>query len=213
MPNLDETLAGDTTPPTQVEITPFGNPNGAPLPTRTPVKQLTLAEVLASARRHRTVAHVCTRADLQAEYDELMLEIARLVDVQGRLTDHAEESLGDRGAAYVQAKVARSEEIRREMSDAMWRVEFEGMAEDVWRPWYAKHYPKGSDPDLTEFNNLLIAETAIAPTLTVADVTKLRSVLGAPQMAELANKAWLASATGGVDVPKLPAFLQKLQLQ
>ena len=214
----DESLASPTTTDpvsTLPSDNPFSTPNppSNPIPDRPPVKQWTLEEVLASARRHRTVAHVCLRADLQAEYEELMREIAALVDTQGRLTPVAEETLGDQATATVQGKADRAQQVRREMNAAMWRVEFEGMAEDKWRPWYDKHYPKGQDPDLTDFNNLLIAETAVAPTLTVADVLKLRGVLGAPQITELANKAWLSCATGGVDIPKSPAFLAKLQLQ
>lgn len=215
----DETLAGPTpTEPSGVGRSPFGTPHPPenPLPDRPPVKQWTLQEVLASAKRHRTVAHICMRADLQAEYDELMREIAALVDTQGRLTPAAEETLGDTAAAVVQEKDARAQLVRREMNTAMWRVEFEGMPEDKWRPFYERHYPKKArtdgETDLTDFNNRLIAEVAVNPTLTIEDVIELRGVLTAPQITELANKAWLACASGGVDIPKSPAFLRNLQL-
>ncbi len=217
----DESLAGDQ--PDQHTghdhgDTPFGNPNGhTPVPAPT-AKYLSLDEVLTSARRHRTVAHICLRADLQAEYDTLMRELAGMVDGQGNLLPRdQDQALGDVDlATLAQEKADRADEVRREMNAAMRDVVFEGMAEDKWRPWYDKHYPKKArtdgDPDLTDFNNRLIAEIAINPTLTVEDVIQLRSVLGAPQMAELANQAWIACTRGGVDIPKSPAFLRNLQL-
>jgi len=192
--------------------TVFGNPNGTPLPQ---VKQLSLAEVLSSAKRHRTVAHICLRADLQAEYDDVIAELAGMVDGQGNLlVRNKEASLSDAEyGARAQELSDRSIEIRRQMNAAMRTVEFEGMAEDKWRPWYDKHYPKGQDPVLIDFNNKLIAEVAVAPTFTVDEVIQLRSVLGAPQIVELANKAWQSCTTGGVDIPKSPAFLRNLQLR
>lgn len=190
--------------------TPFGNPNGS-TPAAAPVmKYLSLDEVLTSAKRHRTAAHICLRADLQAEYDEILAELASMVDSEGNLLPREKDaSLNDGDlAGLAQEKSDRLVEIRREMNAAMRRVEFEGMAEDKWRPWYDKHYPKGKDPDLTDFNNLLIAEVAVNPTLTVAEIVQLRSVLGAPQITQLANKAWIACTRGGVDIPKSPAFLR-----
>lgn len=188
---------------------PFGNPNGHQSPK---VKQLSLDEVLTSAKRHRTIANICMRADLQAEYDQLVAELATMVDREGRLLATAEEALGETGAsARAQEIDLRMKQLRREMNESMRSVEFEGMPEDKWRPWYNEHFPhrsvkaaasKGEEPDISAFNNLLIAETAVAPTLTVEDVVKLRSTLGAPQMAALANKAWAACTTGGVDIPK-----------
>jgi hypothetical protein len=224
MPNPDDerSLAGEPIQPQQHTHgdTVFGNPNGISPSTAPAVKFLSLAEVLSSAKRHRTVAHICLRADLQAEYDTLMRELASMVDGQGNLLPRqGEQSLDDAGiAALAQEKADRATEVRREMNAAMRDVEFEGMAEDKWRPWYDKHYPKkirtdGGEPDLIDFNNRLIAEVAINPTLTVEEVIQLRSVLSGPQMVELANKAWQACTTGGVDIPKSPAFLRNLQLR
>lgn len=219
-PNPDRAL-DDPTPGAQPAAhgdTPFGNPGG-PVANGTPKPQLqylSLDEVLASAKRHRTVAHICMRADLQAEFDDVVAELATLVDDRGRLLPRdPEASLSDAELGEKAQELSdRSVEIRRQMNAAMRRVEFEGMPEDKWRPWYDKHYPKNAridgEQDLTDFNNKLIAEVAVTPTFTVEDVIKLRSVLGAPQMAELANKAWIACTRGGVDIPKSPAFLRNL---
>lgn len=218
--NRDESLAGPE--PTQHTghehgDTPFGNPNGT-TPTAPPVmKYLNLDEVLTSAKRTRTVAHICLRADLQAEYDELLTDLAGMVDSQGKLLPRDKDAaLNDEGlATLAQEKSDRVTQVRLEMNAAMRSVEFEGMAEDKWRPWYDQHFPKkrGTDEvDVTDFNNLLIAEVAVAPALTVEQVVQLRSKLGAPQIKELADKAWLACTTGGVDIPKSPAFLRSLKL-
>jgi hypothetical protein len=198
----DEHVHGDT---------PFGNPNGVAVKTPT-IKYLSLDEVLTSAKRTRTIAHICMRADLQAEYDDLVAELATLVDHEGRLLATAEEALGEEGgAARAQEIDQRMRQLRLEMNQAMRQVEFEGMPEDKWRPWYNTNFPhqrvktarsSGQEPDISDFNNKLIAETAVSPTFTEQDVAKLRTVLTTPQMSLLANKAWAACTTGGVDVPK-----------
>lgn len=227
MPQPDtERSLGEAPPPEHDHSgSVFGNPNGA-TPTAAPtVKYLDLDEVLSSARRHRTAAHICLRADLQAEYDDLLAELAAMVDAQGQLLPRdPEATLDDAGtAALAQEKADRVTAIRREMNAAMRRVEFEGMPEDKWRPWYERHYPqkaiteanlKGLDVNqvLKGFNDLLIAEVAVAPKLTVDEVLKLRSVLGPTQINELANKAWEACTSGGVDIPKSPRFLRNLEL-
>jgi len=224
MPNTDDerSLTGEQ-PQQQHQHTHgdtvFGNPNGTSPAAAPAVKFLSLDEVLSSAKRHRTVAHICMRADLQAEYDTLMRDLAGMVDGQGNLLPRqGEQSLDDTSmATLAQEKSDRAIEVRWEMNAAMRDVEFEGMAEDKWRPWYDKHFPKKArtdgEQDLTDFNNKLIAEVAVNPTLSVEDVIRLRSVLGAPQMVELANKAWQSCTTGGVDIPKSPAFLRNLQLR
>lgn len=226
MPNLDESLAG-TEPTTQQAAepsaqefaggTPFGNPNGAPLlPPPTPVKYLSLDEVLSSAKRKVTYAHICLRADLEGQYEELMLEIAGMVDTQGKPLQSAQQDAGLNevdAAAVVQGKYDASLELRRHMNAATRTVEFEGMAEDEWTPWDKQHRPKGQDPDLRDYHDQLIAKVAVNPTLTVEGVKQLRSKLGAKSINELENQAYLANVTGGVDLPKSPAFLRNLSLR
>lgn len=197
--------------------TVFGNPNGPANGTQSPkIKQLSLDEVLTSAKRRRTIAKICMRADLQAAYDEKLAELGTLVDREGKLLRSAEESLGEtNAAARAQELDAGMVDLRREMNEAMRSVEFEGMPEDKWRPWYNQNFPhqkvktaasKGEEPDISAFNDLLIAETAVGPTFTVDEVKQLRSVLTAPQMTLLANQAWKACTEGGVDIPKSRTF-------
>lgn len=223
-PNPDRALDDPTPGPQATGDTVFGNPNGHTPAPAAAVKYLSLDEVLTSAKRHRTIAHICMRADLQAEYDDVVVELAGMVDTQGNLLPRDPESSLDDGALAERAQwlANREVEIRREMNAAMRDVVFEAMPADKWQPWYEKHYPhkdvaaaraRDEEPDLTTFNNLLIAEVAVQPTLTVAEIVQLRSVLGATQMNHLANQAWLACTRGGVDIPKSPAFLRNLQLR
>lgn len=219
--NSDRSLGDDPTPTVTDPQAPsvFGNPNG--VPAKAPMQFLTVDEVLTTGKRVRTHADICLRADLQAEYEDVLVELAGLVDAQGNVMPGPDGSLADSQVTRAHELAARAQDIKAEMGRAMRRVEFEGMPDAEWRPWHAQHYPaktvkaaqdRGEDPDISDFNNLLIATVAVSPTLTVEEVKKLRSQLGSPQMTELANAAWTACTRGGVDVPKSPAFLRNLKL-
>lgn len=174
-------------------------------------KPFTVEEVLATAKRLERTASICLRGDLQAEWDELLAELATLVTASGELIEEdSEESLTEvSGSARVAQITMRLGQLRREMAEAMWRVRFRGMASDEWAPWVKKHKPKGDGANLTEFFNLLIAETAIEPALTVEQVKQLRGVLTDTSMGKLVTTAWQACTEGGLDVPKLPISLAK----
>lgn len=202
----DETLAS----PAQSAATPFGNPNGS---TPRPLRQMTIDEVLASATRTIKVARVCVRADLASRHEELVRELASLVDANGELLEDPEASMGEQGAA------ARAQELNdqitalgREMAGATWTVRFQGMPDDEWPVWLKKHKPD-DDAKMQQFYNELIAAVAIEPKLSVEQVAELRKKFGFAQMAELTTKAWQACTSGGVDIPKLPFSLRNLTRQ
>ncbi|WP_248582603.1 hypothetical protein [Nocardioides sp. InS609-2] len=165
------------------------------------VKPLSVSEILEHGRRIERTARICIRGDLQAEYDRIILELAGLMGPSGEVIDVSLAD-GDEGPTPAQIKHAELEAVRHEMSGAMRFVRFRGMPSDEWPGWDKAHRPKGEDPDLTEYNTALIAACAIEPKLSVDEVNSLRGALGSPQMVELANKAWQANTTGGVDVPK-----------
>ncbi len=165
------------------------------------VKPLSVSEVLEHGRRIERTARICIRGDLQAEYDRIILELAGLMGPSGEVID-ASLADGEEGPTPAQTKHAELEGVRHEMSGAMRFVRFRGMPSDEWPGWDKTHRPKGDDPDLTDYNTALIAACAIEPKLSVDEVNSLRHELGSPQMIELANKAWQANTTGGVDVPK-----------
>lgn len=174
-------------------------------------KRLTIDEVLASARRIERTATVCLRGDLQAEFDELLDELATLVTATGELIeDGTDEALGD---VTARSRVAQINEripvLRREMAQAMWSVRFRGMSSDEWAPFVKKNMPTGERADKTDFFTLLISETAVEPELSLDEVRKLRKVFTQRAMNELVSKAWEACSEGGIDVPKLPLSLRR----
>lgn len=175
-------------------------------------KPFTVDEVLASARLIERTASVCLRADLTAEWDELLDELATLVTATGEmLEDDSEDSMGEvSGRGRVTQITTRMTALRREMAANTWRPRFRALPSDEWPPFLKKNRPKGDGADLTEFFTKLIAETALDPDLTVEKVKELRKVLGDPQIGELTKTAWQACTAGGIDVPKLPSSLAKI---
>lgn len=207
----DESLAHATTP--AEPATPFGNPDGTPLPHR----QLTIEEVLESARRIEKVARISLRGDLAAEHDEVVRELASLVDTNGELIADPEASLDEQStAARAQELNDRLTALGREMAGAMWSVRFRAMSSDEWAVFTKAHLPqpdKDGKQDLTEFNVKLIAATAIDPEISEDQVKALSAKLGSSQMVALANTAWSVCTKGGVDVPKSPLSLRNLTQQ
>lgn len=197
--NLTSGMNGDATAFTQ----PTTEPHGA--------ATLTVEEALAAVRRPERTAVLYLRGDLLAEHDAIIAELSLLVDARGEVLDDGEASIGEESkAARAERLAARDRELLRDLAASAWPVRFRGMASDEWAKFHKAHFPKGDKSDVTDFNNLLIAETAIAPTFTVNQVKSARKSFGAKQITELANKAWEACNAGGVDVPKSPASWQSL---
>ncbi|WP_224279141.1 hypothetical protein [Nocardioides lacusdianchii] len=196
--NDDTTLSDDPT------STPAPDPIALVKP-----KRFTVDEVLASARRIERTANVCVRGDLQAEFDELLDELATLVTATGELMeDDTDEALGDVTARTRVAQInERIPVLRREMAQAMWSVRFRGMSSDEWAPFVKKNMPEKGDKK--DFFNLLLSKTAIEPELTLDQVRELRKVFTQRSINELVNKAWEACTEGGIDVPKLPLSLRR----
>ncbi|WP_435744899.1 hypothetical protein [Nocardioides sp. SYSU DS0663] len=212
--STDQSL-GDPTPPDALPAGgAFGNPN-APTDQPTPVRrQLTIEEVLASAKLPEKHARVCLRADLQARHDDLIAQLAAMVNAQGELIEDPEASAADVSAASrAQALNDELAAVRREMTSAMWFPLFRGLSTDELAVFNKRHEPKGDGADMTDYNVQLVAACAVEPTMSVGDVKALRKKLGARAMRELTNTAHEVCARGGVDVPKLPASLLNLTRQ
>lgn len=182
-----------------------------------PVLQMSVEEVLECVRRPERTATLYLRGDLLAERDELRPQLALLVDARGEVIEDGEGALGEESnAARAQRLATRLREVETQLAKSAWHVRFRGMPSDEWAAFTKAHLPKtkGSEkPDVDDFNNLLIAETAIAPTITVDQMKKLRKKFGAKQVTELANKAWEACNDGGVDAPKSPSSWLNLAQQ
>lgn len=171
-------------------------------------------ELLSAARRVETVARIYLRGDLVADHAQIITELAGLIDANGEIIEDPEASVGDVSkAARAQELADRARLVKVGMDASARWVRFRGMPSDEFAAFRKAHFPKGESPDVTAFNTRLIAETAVEPTLTIAQVEQMRKTLGTAQMTELANKAWEACATGGVDVPKSPRSLLNLAQQ
>lgn len=203
MSDQDQTLGGSTGPEVPAAL---GNPGGTV--ERTPQLEtiLTLDEIMSSARLVERTARICLRGDLEAEYNETLEELAGLVDADGNVISDGDQALGDANRADQLAERAR--ELRTEMKAATRRVRFRAMPDDEWRAWdKAQRGSDGKIKDQDAYNNEIIARCAIEPTMTVDDVKRLRSKLGPTQLVALANAAFFACTTGGLDVPKSPSYL------
>ncbi len=193
---------------------PFGNPDGDqhehPLghdpgahPLAEPVQLLTVADVLASARLVERTANICLRADLTAEHDRLMGELSTLVTPSGELLGDDEASAGDQtNASRAQALSDRDRQVLAEMRGSMWHPRFRAMDSDAWTAFKKKHMPRTKDADFTDFHTKIIAECAIEPAMTEAEVTSLRKKFTHSQFIKMANTAYEACTEGGLDVPK-----------
>lgn len=209
----DDQSLGDTTAPSG--DTPFGNPNGARAVEPTPMRMLSVEDVLASARLPEKRARICLRADLQAEHDDIVAELATLVDAQGQLLEDDEEA--SIGETSTRDRVIELNErltgVRRKMSLSMWFPLFRGLDSTALAVFNKKNYPKGDGADLTEYNNLLIAECAVAPTMTVEEIKALRGKLGSKAIGSIVTTVHEVCLRGGVDIPKLPVSLVNLTQQ
>lgn len=167
-----------------------------------PGKVWTVEDVLNSARRVETIAHVCLRADLEAEYHELGRELATLVTPDGELlNDGDDESLNGGAQARAVQIISEQKKIRTEMAKHMWHVRFRGMASEDFAVFNKKYLPKDGGNGI-DYNHRLVAACAIEPTITLEQVRQLHKTLSPPQMGELIAKASEACTHGGVDVPK-----------
>lgn len=209
----DQTL-GDTTPDTTPPASgAFGNPNGAAADPESTAgrRQWTIEEILASAKLPEKRARVCLAANLQAEHDDLVAQLAAMVNTQGELIEDPEASMGEiSAAARAQALNDRLAAVRQRMQSSMWFPLFRGLSTEDLAVFNKRHLPKSDDGDMTDYNVEIVAACAAEPTMAVADVRALRKKLGARAMQELVNTAHEVCARGGVDVPKLPVSLLNL---
>lgn len=204
----DQTLSGNDSPHDTT-----GHPLGTPTPRLgdlPPSPQLeailTLDEVMSSARLVERTARICLRGDLQAEYAEAYEELATLVDAEGQVVTDGDQALTDANRAEELAEKIRY--LREQMLEATRRIRFRALPSDQWAEFEkSQRDAQGAIKDDDGYSNELIARCAIAPKLTVDDVKAMRSKLGPDQITALANAAYLACTTGGLDVPKSPSFL------
>jgi hypothetical protein len=207
-PDDDATLgAPDTTPPqaapeSRVSLT-------VPDPEPTEDRMLTLEELLTEARLPEDYARICLRADLEAELTLIDTELASLVDAEGNLVDDDDErDLGDAGsaAARAQALADRRRTTAAEMAKSVRFVRFRGLSAAASAAFDEEHAVKDTSNarKVAEFNDKLVAATAVNPTITVEQMAQYRDHLGPRSIAQLTRIAQKVCTRGGVDVPKSP---------
>lgn len=202
---------------------PFGNPDGdhheqhdpGAHPISAPVQLLTVADVLAAARLVERTASICLRADLTAEHDQVLAELATLVTPSGEVIGGDEEaSAGEQSAAGRATELAeRLAAIKREMRSSMWHVRFRAMDADAWGTFKKKHLPARKDADFGPFHVKIIAACAIEPAISEDEVLALSKKFNHSQFVTLANTAYEACTEGGLDVPKSGSSWPRLQQQ
>lgn len=171
-----------------------------------PVQMLTVEDVLSAARLVERTASICIRADLTAEHDLVLGELGTLVTASGEVIGGDEEgAVSDQSnASRAQELAERLHQLKREMRDSMWHVRFRAMASDEWTTFKKLWWPKGKDPDMTEFRTKIIAKCAIEPPITEDQVKQLRQKFTASQFINLSDTAFEACTAGGLEVPKSP---------
>lgn len=204
---------------------PFGNPDGpahdhdqhdaGAHPLSAPVQFLTVEDVLTAARLVERTASICLRADLTAEHDRIMAELATLVTPGGELLADDEEAAMDAqtNAARARELSDRDREVLSEMRSSMRQVRFRAMDSDAWTAFKKQHMPTAKGADMTEFRTKITAACAIEPQLTEDEVRQFRKKLGAAQIVELSDTAFDACNNGGIDVPKSPSSWANLGQQ
>lgn len=194
---------------------PFGSPDGHDrsdslsehdLDASKPTSLFTVEDVLASARLVERTASICLRADLTAELDQIRAELATLLTPGGEVIGGDDETSADQqsNAGRALELVDRDRQVRHQMQGQMWHVRVRGMASDDWSTFKRLWWPKGKDPDMTEFRTKLVAKCAIEPAITEDQFKALRKKLGSAAIIELSDKAYEACTAGGLNVPKLP---------
>lgn len=209
--NDDQSLS-DTTPPASshgshaggssaFERASIGRPD-----LDAPSTPLTVEQILEIAKLPERRAEVCLKPDLQARFDELVSELSTLVNDRGELLEEAEASLGESTAKSRAIEISDEiESVRKEMAGSMWRPLFRGKTSDDLAVFNKKHYPENAKPgtSLAEYYNLLIAECAVEPPMTVEGVKAMRAKLGHKAISSLVETANRVNV-GGIDVPKSP---------
>ena len=166
---------------------------------------LSLDEIMSSARLVERTVRICIRGDLEAEYEQTVNELGTLVDANGEVLTKGDQALSDGSRA--QELAGRVQDLEAQMKAASRTVRFRAMPDDDWRAFLKTHEDAaGKVKDYDAFNEQIIARCAISPTLTVEGVRAMRKKLTPTQMTALANGAYWACTTGGVDVPKSPSF-------
>lgn len=202
----------------------LGDPTGTPLSVVPELPSivdqiLNLDEIEAvNVRRAEKTARICTRPDLEADIDVLEAELAELIDEHGRPIDPIDPDLTDGAGrtAYVVAAEIRA--LQTEMAQAMRSIRMRALDSDDWEAFKVRHKAAFESDDYLRHGLLtrpayeeLITLCAVAPSLTVESLGKIKANFGITAVDELASVAFRVNTMSGVSVPKSQASLVVLR--
>jgi hypothetical protein len=144
-----------------------------------------------------------TRADLEAEIEELNAELDSLTDSQGRPLPVLDPSMGDgeRSAPVVAQELL---ELQREYARSRRVIVMQQLDEDDWAAFQAqwKDALTQQPPYPPEFYADLITRCALRPPIPADKIGAFRKRVGAPAYEEIWRTAWAVNTQSGVSIPK-----------
>ena len=153
-----------------------------------------IEDVLGAIKVPVRSVSICLDADLQAEHDELTEKLERL----------RRESNGKMSQGTEVLQVAeRIKAIEAEMRESEETFKFRGLTKAGLNKLYERFPPPEGKNQLWDVEAgafALLSASAVEPTMTEAQATKLLDTLSYGQVDRLVGAAWLAS-TGSTQVP------------
>lgn len=167
---------------------------------------LDLDELLsADVRLAEKTVVVYLKPWLEADIDALDIELEGLVDDMGRPLADEEESLSGGGGRTAQMVAAERQAKEREYAASGRNIRVKQLEPEEWAAFRKKWRTPMADAtseQRTEMWNDLIAQCAIAPTISPEKVVEMRRRLGSTQMERVASACWEVNTQSGVSVPK-----------
>ncbi len=155
-----------------------------------------IEDVLGAIKVPVRSVSVCLNGDLRAEHDELTRELEQL-------RREKPTGLADGGPARRVAE--RIKAVEAQMRDSETTFKFRGLTKNGVRSLFARFPAPDPNPDNLRWNihegaSTLLSESAVEPTMTVAQADQLADAVDDGVWTELVNAAWVAS-TGSTTVP------------
>lgn len=156
-----------------------------------------IEDVLGAIKVPVRSVSICLDGDLRAEHDDLTRELERL------RREKPTGKMSDGGEARQVAE--RIQAVEEQMRASETTFKFRGLTKNGIRRLFEKFPPPDPNPDNLRWNihegaSALLAESAVEPTMTVAQAEALGDAVDDGVWTELVNAAWVAS-TGSTTVP------------
>ena len=155
-----------------------------------------IEDVLGAIKVPVRSVSICLDGELRAEHDDLTRELERVRRESGG-------KMADGGKALEIAE--RIKAVEAQMRDSETTFKFRGLTKNAIRRLFESFPPPDPNPDQLRWNihegaSTLLAESAVEPSMTVAQANKLADSVDDGAWTELVNAAWVAS-TGSTTVP------------